>query len=536
MNPFHPLQGEFELPSKFTNPFDYQPCEIVRIASQEVMDYLSARQEWREELSKGKMFGVLIVRNTKGEIGFLTAFSGNLAGESCHTYFTPPIFDLQDRANFFKEEESEITNINITIKRLRNSEEYCELQSKLRNLQLSAQRQIADLKGEIKARKAKRDEIRTNSPSAEIIKELTKESQYQKAELKRVESVLKSQIIETEAQFNKLNSEIENLKVRRQSRSLELQKKIFDSYKILNFDLKSSTLTEIFERVRHTLPPAGTGECAAPKLLNYALSNNLRPIAMGEFWWGQSPVGEVRRHAEFYTACKSKCEPILNYVLEGVELDSPASDYKIMGELEVIYQDEQLAVVNKPAGMLSVSGRVSLPSVEGLLPSVFSQHPDVKVVHRLDMDTSGILLIALNRECYVDLQRQFAQRTLQKRYVAILDGVLGYDSAEIDLPLSPNFEERPRQRVDHISGKEALTHLEVISRTESTTRVALIPHTGRTHQLRLHCAHAEGAAMPIVGDRLYGSPAERLMLHAEWISFTHPRTLERLTFEVAAPF
>ncbi len=448
----------------------------------------------------------------------------------------PPIFDLNSTETFFRVEESRISEINAEIKALESDAEFLNLKSQLATQRSESAQKIAEYRAIIKSSKIQRNTIRQTTSDQDVISKLTKESQHQKAELKRIECSELQKISLIESQLSTHITQIEKLKSLRQTLSQELQQRLFESYIIHNFKGDKESIFSIFKEARGMLPPAGTGECAAPKLLNYAYLNSLTPIAMGEFWWGESPMGEVRHHGEYYTACKSKCEPLLNYMLTGLNVELQSQNYAINRDVKIVYQDSWLAVVDKPAGMLSVKGKGVDISVEYLLPVLFTSASEAKVVHRLDMDTSGLLVISFNADVYRELQRQFAMREVSKEYVAILDGFLPNDTGAISLPLSPNFEERPRQIVDYVSGKESITHYKVVSRQGSQTRVTLTPHTGRTHQLRLHCAHTQGLKSPIVGDRLYGKPARRLMLHAEKIAFRHPITREVIEVESPAEF
>ncbi len=197
-------------------------------------------------------------------------------------------------------------------------------------------------------------------------------------------------------------------------------------------------------------------------------------------------------------------------------------------------------VVDKPSGMLSVPGRTGEPSVQSLLSGICDE---VHIVHRLDQDTSGLMVVALNAAAYHHLQRQFMQHTISKRYIALVSCAHQLPaSTTISLPLRPDPLDRPRQVVDPVNGKTAVTRCEVIATEGCIARLALMPLTGRTHQLRMHCAHVKGLNAPIVGDRLYGwqSPnsetATRLCLHAEQLTFVHPVSAQEMTFKSVVPF
>ncbi len=525
------------LPLRFTNPFDYKPHATVRMAADQLQVYLRERSEWSEEISRGKMFGVLVVRNGDGEVGFLAAFSGNLSGATRHEYFTPPIFDLQQVGSFFGAEEAEISEINSTIAEIESSQEYHDLIDRRVKIAASHDSTIEEFRAKIKSDKSRRKTLRDGGCSTEELAMLVRESQYQKAQLKRLEQSRKEDLSEVDALIEPLRSNISTLKDQRRRLSVALQRKIFDHYQVRNHRGEFLCMTDIFENSIGALPPAGAGECAAPKLLQFAFDNNLEIIALGEFWQGESPRGEIRHHGYYYPACQSKCRYILGYMLDGMELENWSSAPVVGREIEVLYQDEYLAAVNKPSGMLSVMGRDKMEvSVESKLSELFPQYPEAKVVHRLDMDTSGILLIALNGLIYSALQAQFAAREVKKRYVALLDGEISNNVGELDLPLIADIEERPRQKVDYQIGKESHTTYDIVERRDGVTRVNLYPHTGRTHQLRVHCSHCDGLNTPIVGDRLYGTSAERLMLHAAEITFTHPVTGERVNFSCEPEF
>ncbi len=324
--------------------------------------------------------------------------------------------------------------------------------------------------------------------------------------------------------------------------SQELQTWLFHQYQLLNAKGETKDLVDIWQdyhcspriRNKYPLPPGGTGDCCAPKLLQYAFSHGLRPICMAEFWWGPSPKSEIRHQGQFYPACRGKCKPILTWMLQGLDVDpNPEETRASHLTIEVIYEDDVLAVINKPSGLLSVPGRTEDHSVATI---AMERWPGSLPVHRLDMGTSGLMVIAKTKEAYVSLQEQFVKRTVKKRYIALVEGIVKEPKGRITLPLIFDPMNRPRQMVDYQRGKSAVTEYEVLDARDGRTLLALYPHTGRTHQLRMHCAHPDGLDCPIVGDELYGHKAERLCLHCDQIEFAHPVTGERMSFNLPNPF
>ena len=537
------------LPEKFTYPFHYTPHPLCVLAAEEVKAYIASRKEWQEELASGKMFGVLIVQtdngitnNEENQIGYLAAFSGNLAGKNLHPYFVPPVYDLLQPEGFFKIEEEQISAINIRIRELENSSSYLDSKEKWKIETEQAKAVLNQAKAELKIAKEAREIRRQSSPelSEEEQASLIRESQYQKAEYKRLEKEWKKRLEELETEVRHFDIEIERLKTERKERSAALQRKLFEQFRMLNAQGEVKDLYTIFEQTVQKVPPAGAGECALPKLLQYAYLHQLKPLAMAEFWWGDSPKNEIRHHGYYYPSCKGKCEPILQHMLQGLEVDenpllNPVHEEE---ELEIVFEDEWLLIVNKPAGMLSVPGKVeNRDSVYHRLKKKYPEATGPIIVHRLDMATSGLLLVAKTKKVHQDLQAQFANRSIKKRYVAVLDGiVLSERTGRIELPLCLNALDRPRQIVSKEYGKEAITEYKIISESEKIidesersineprkyTRIVFYPLTGRTHQLRVHAAHPEGLGCPILGDELYGKKADRLYLHAEYIEFRHP--------------
>ena len=533
---------DISLPQKFTYPFYYTPHLLCTLATEKVQEYLHAQFSWKDELNQGKMFGVLIVQNTIGEIGFLAAFSGILAGNNAHSYFVPPVYDLQQQEGFFQAEEREISAINTDIKALENEQEYLSCQQELQTKQAIAKQTLEKAKEQLKADKAIRTQQRNSYLSTCDQAALIKESQHQKAEFKRLKQNWENQMATIEAKLEIFQCKINALKTERKQRSALLQQKLFEHFCFLNAKGESKNLCEIFEQTAKQIPPAGSGECAAPKLLQYAYQNKLTPMAMAEFWWGESPQTEIRHHGYYYPSCREKCEPILNYMLQGLEVEENPLEHSTNNthKLEILFEDEYLVAINKPSGMLSVPGKSNQISVYQLVRMTYPAATGPMIVHRLDMATSGILLITKTKEVHKQLQIQFKNHTIKKRYIAILDGVLSSDSGRISLPLCPNPNDRPRQMVSYECGKNAITEYEVIEQisagTHKRTRIAFNLLTGRTHQLRVHSAHPKGLNTPILGDELYGQKSDRLYLHAEMLEFQHPISKQIIQIEKRGEF
>ena len=537
--------ADIPLPERFTYPFCYTPHPLCVLAAEEVQDYLSRQQEWEEELKSGKMFGVLIVQTPQGEIGYLAAFSGILAGKNVHPFFVPPVYDLLQPQGFFKAEEEQISQINVRIRQLEQDDKYKELTDRLSASEQKAQEALSEARQRMKAAKEKREKRRRNSstlgnrltPEEETT--LIRESQFQKAEYKRMERLWKEETGKLQKQRDEWQCRIQQLKAERKTRSAALQQQLFQQFRMLNYRGEVKTLCEIFEQTAHRTPPAGAGECAAPKLLQQAYLHNWKPIAMAEFWWGASPKTEIRHHGHYYPACKGKCEPILKHTLQGLDVEENPmlrSMQCAVREPEIVYEDQWLLVINKPEGMLSVPGKEATTSVYSQMRKRYPDADGPLIVHRLDMATSGLLIIAKTKSVHQNLQAQFKSRLVKKRYIALLEGVVAQDEGTIELPLCLNPLDRPRQIVDAEHGKTAITDYQVLERTDAQTRIAFYPRTGRTHQLRVHAAHPLGLHCPIIGDELYGKKADRLYLHAEALEFTHPITKENIKITKEAAF
>ena len=541
MGKFHLFDGDVaavELPRQFTCPFCYEPHRLALMAVEQVQHYVASRTDWADEMGAGKMLGVLVAIDGDGRLGYLAAFSGNLAGSVHHDFFVPPVYDLLDPQGEFKQGEAQIAAINHEVERLEKSPEWVRLQQR----EADAQRKIADEIGKFKAlmalHKQQRDERRAaGNLTAGEQEELLNQSRFEKAELKRIRQRLEAQLQEIRDEMDVFCRHINELKSRRKAMSETLQERIFRLFVVSNARGEKRDLVEVFKPLG-TLPPAGAGECCAPRLLNYAYINGLRPVCMAEFWWGASPVGEVRHHGHFYSACRSKCKPILDFMLQGLDVEDNRLEMPMEDKtpLDVVYDDRWLTVLNKPSGMLTVPGKALEDSLLTRYQTAFPEAHGPVVVHRLDQETSGLVVFAKDKATHKALQQQFENHTIKKRYVALLDGKVAHDDGLIDLPLMPDVYDRPRQRVDHDQGKPATTRYRVLERSGGMTRIALEPLTGRTHQLRVHCSHPQGLNCPIVGDRLYGTTSTRLMLHAQSITLVHPATGREMTLETPPEF
>lgn len=533
-----------EVPARLNNPFEYAPHPLAQLAAEQVKRYVAKHQEWHAELERGKMLGVLVVHDGDGQLGFLAAYSGILSGSNNHEYFVPAVYDLLLPDGEFKKGEAQISAINAQIAHLQASSALTEARQALHMAEDEKTAAIDAYKQTMSEAKALREVRRAEGElSANEEKALIAESQFQKAELKRLRLRHEAIIAEKKKEVDDITDEILALKARRKSMSEALQERIFRLFVVSDANGEQLDLMDVFATFYQCnptlqaslIPPSGSGECCAPKLLQYAFSHQLKPLCIAEFWWGNSPAQEIRHHGHYYGACLSKCRPILTHMLKGVDVERQQPEIPVMSLADaIIYEDQWMVVANKPAGMLTVPGRLHDGSLQTRLSEKMGM--PLKAVHRLDMSTSGLVILAKTDEVYTAMQSEFANRNIKKRYIALLDGIVKTEDGIIDLPLRPDIDDRPRQMVDHEHGKRAITHFEVIQRTDGRTRIAFYPNTGRTHQLRVHASHNEGLGCPIVGDMLYGRASTRLMLHAESISFTHPITKEAVTFEAPLPF
>lgn len=544
--PFGTQDQAFELPKRFTFPFYYNvhplaqhAVELLQLRLQKENyshDFGIGKKE--REGAIGKMFGVLVVLNTNGELGYLAAFSGKLGNSNEHEGFVPPVFDLLEAQGFFRKEEVAINALTLQIEALEKKLNVKELENEhlLQKQQLA--QKIANALQKNQHAKAHRAELRAQYSGnekgfLELSETLAKQSMQDSRALKEIKKKVQLELANSKIKLDFAKAEIENIRQQRAAHSADLQRRIFERYTFLNALGEQKNVLELFAGS----PPAGAGECAAPKLLQYAYLNQLKPICMAEFWWGMSPDSEVRIHGHFYPSCKSKCEPILGHMLKGLSVDSnPITAVHPPKPLDVIYEDAYIVAVNKAPEYLSVPGKNPQPNTLEDLQNKYPEATGPLLVHRLDMSTSGILLAAKTKLMHERLQRQFVLRKVKKEYVAILDGVPIVPNGEIKLPLRVDLDDRPRQLVCDEHGSFAHTTYQILEKSDNYTRVQLIPHTGRTHQLRVHCAHHLGLNCPIKGDDLYGQKADRLYLHAAKLGFYHPFSNEWIELNCSPDF
>ncbi|MDY4565648.1 MAG: pseudouridine synthase [Prevotella sp.] len=596
----HTLNVSIPSPRQFTYPFCYDVDPLAEAASLELQRYIADADLMSTEKGCGKMFGVLVVEyeDESGALqrGFLAAYSGLLGGRNDWPYFVPPVFDAQQPDGHFKRTEREISAINREIAAIEHDPEYLQSVEQHEQTKKRLQDEVDAFKAEVDAAKVRRDARRKSGEplSEEEQAEMIRESQFMKAELRRRRKAMEQANSTLHIPHSTF---LKSLQRKRKQMSDELQRWLFAAYRMLNAKGEERDLIDIFREYTHAMPPAGAGDCCAPKLLQYAYLHHLRPVCMAEFWWGESPASEIRHHLHYYPACRSKCLPILTHMLKGLDVaPNPLAQKRHTAEPRVLYADEYILVVDKPAGMLSVPGKaesvrsefsdsanisveeyfanLQLPTNSQFTTEQFTigeadnsklkiqNSKFLKAAHRLDMDTSGLLVLARTEQAYVELQRQFASRETVKRYEAVLSGVPTQNSKlktqnsstqpsgcleAISLPLIADINDRPRQRVDMEHGKPALTLYNIVEvrAVDANTAVAyttkkvdkgrtlvhLYPKTGRTHQLRVHCAHPLGLACPILGDPLYGiERADRMYLHAAELTFRHPVTDEMMHF------
>ena len=552
MNPpiLHPLPPEARQltpPTQLNNPFSYKPHPLCLAAAEDLKPLIEALPLAEDE---GKMFGVLIVEE-RGILYYLAAYSGQIGGRADWAGFVPAIYDYLQPDGYFKTHEAEISQLNHEIEERENNSERLAALQELERFKKEAEEKVADYRLKIAEAKAERQRIReTQTLTAEQEATLIKESQFQKAELRRLRKRYTSELEALTAKVDLFEKPIQQMKRERHERSDALQHWLFERFDLLNLHGEHRLLTDIFAHTPQGVPPSGAGECCAPRLLQYAFQHQLRPLAIAEFWYGPSPKAEIRHHGHFYPACRGKCLPILTWMLGNqFTIDnsqftsnhhqSPTSNTSpLWGRKEgasILFEDPHIVVIDKPAGMLTAPGISETYSVYSIMRERYPDSDSPLIVHRLDQATSGLLVIAKTKEAHRLMQQQFLNHQVKKKYVAILEKEMETDEAvhQIVLPMRCDPLNRPYQVIDYENGKTAITQYQYLG----NRRIALYPQTGRTHQLRVHCAHADGLGNPILGDELYGSlSADRLYLHAETIQFTHPITQQPLFFESKAPF
>ncbi|CAM1347644.1 RluA family pseudouridine synthase [Tenacibaculum crassostreae] len=529
--------SSISLPDKFTYPYNYIPHKLAKIASEELQAYLQNQTDFihdfgintpENENALGKMFGVLVVQQSNGNLGYLTAFSGKLADNTQHKHFVPPVFDVLDKNGFYLKTEDKLNQLSLEIETLEESADYIDSKNVYNNALALNATLLSEEQNKIKLRRKKRKELKKQNNQQNINEEFY---------LREYEVYLNEKTHPLKVQFECFQLKINDLKKERANLSARVQHKIFEQYQFLNSNQEVKNLLNIFDCSQQNIP-AGAGDCCAPKLLQYAFKHDLKPICMAEFWWGKPLNTSIRKHQNYYPACTGKCKPILTHMLKEMLVDENPLTAQLNKEkeLKIIYEDEDLVVLNKPHELLTVSGKEFKDSVYSRVKKLYPNATGPLVVHRLDMSTSGILLIAKSEETYKHLQAQFINKTIKKRYVALLDGILQTKKGEINLPIRVDLDDRPKQLVCYEHGKKAFTKWETVEVINNKTKVYFYPITGRTHQLRVHSAHNLGLNTAIVGDDLYGEKSDRLYLHAEKITFIHPTSKKEISFTSSSPF
>lgn len=540
---------DLALPTRFTFPYYYTPhpvCELAMLQLQQSLIDCGVN-----ETSQGNLYAVLLVQNpTTQELGYLSAFSGLqldpiLASQLKSIDFVPPAFDSeqfqsQNSANLARQ-----SRLADDIEKLQKSHNLNALESDLETLKAESAQAIGAFQLAMAENKAQRTVLREQAnqekafgnleSAASLLKQLGNQSSQEKRDLKALRIEWKQKIAERQLQVDAIESELKNRKQDYQTISAELEAQRLNHYRFINQATESKSLLDLLEG-KDALE--GSGDCCLPKLLNFAFEYGFKPLALSEFWWGLPPADVIRQHGNLYPVCQSKSFEILDHQLNGIELEdnplivNPASSKSF----DIVYEDNEIVVVNKPEEFLSVPGKFIEDSIYTRIKDRYPEATGPLIIHRLDMSTSGLLILALTARSNKHIQKQFIDRTVEKRYTALLDDEIEGRSGDISLPLRGDITDRPRQLVCHEHGRNAETHWEVVSTKNGKTKVHLYPKTGRTHQLRVHCAHPLGLGVPIRGDDLYGYKRERLHLHAGYLKLIHPATGEWIEFEVPSEF
>jgi tRNA pseudouridine32 synthase/23S rRNA pseudouridine746 synthase len=551
---FEPQPAPAEVPARLASPFTPSPPHPLACRAAEALRLRLRRGDLGrgldlgalDEPGRGKMFGVLVVADTEGRVGYLCAFSGMLDGRWHVEGFAPPLFDAAARDAFWPAGEAELRALDERHAELTHGPEPTALRARLAELSARHDAEAAELRARHDANRRLRHEARQRLANGEAgddarraaLHALGQESRADDMERRRLDAAHRQEREALVSALRALDARRAGLEQLRAERSRQLWQQIAYNYVIPNARGEERPLGALFAPEP---PPGGAGDCAAPKLLAHAYRHHLRPLALAEFWWGAPPLTGDRHSGEYYPACHSKCGEVLPYMLEGLSVDpAPLLDAGLDAaeELRLVYEDAWVLVVDKPCGLLSVPGRHS-PLRDSVLVRLRKRYPETSglaVVHALDAEASGLLLVARDPESHAALQRQFARREADKHHAAWLEGQVAGDEGVIELPLRADREEGGRYMVDPHHGKRALTEWRVTQRMGPRTRVSLLPRTGLTHQLRVHAAHPLGLGAPIAGDRLYGADGTRLMLHAETLTFRHPHTGARVELECRAPF
>ena len=533
---FSPQLSIADTPHRLRNPFENNPHPLA-ISASELLK-VKLRQSY-PAFDVGKMFGVLVVLDEASKMGFLSSFSGMLNQQWLVPGFVPPVFDIDQQQLFLDDGAITVNALTATIERLTQCPDYLVAIADVNSLEQQQSVALTGLKALHKTNKLERKQIREklgcDAQATQKMKQLALLSQQDKRAYLQLKLQSQALLGEANAKLDQDHrNRITQLTNQRRDLSQQLHEQVFDSYQLKNSLGEISAVRSLFYGKK---PPSGTGDCAAPKLLQFAFNHQLKPLALAEFWWGKPPATGVRHHGNLYSPCRGKCHPILPFMLRGldVEMSDNASIRETL-EPTIVYEDADIVVVNKPADLLSIPGKEERHSVLSWLKKKYPDATGALLVHRLDMSTSGLLLAAKTSQAHKYLQKQFIKRTVKKRYIAVLSKVIEHEDKVIDLPLRVDLDDRPRQVVCYQHGKAALTRMEVISSDAVSTRVYFYPVTGRTHQLRVHAAHCNGLAAPIVGDDLYGTRGGRLFLHAQMLTFDHPATGNKMELMTPAPF
>jgi tRNA pseudouridine32 synthase/23S rRNA pseudouridine746 synthase len=508
---------------------------LVEAIAYQLMRQLEAKDEY---FYRGKMYGILLVKTPDQQLKVLKAFSG-LAIHS---------LELNEWVSMISGKDQIILEEKRTVAKLEEmKEEIAYLQTlpegeDLKKLQEQFEQALQIFKEQQAQAKLIRQEKReyfqqnlTGMALKLALEELNNQSYDDSKALKKFKDTWKEKLQPLQDKVTEIENQIKQLKARRKSISRHLQGQLFQAYSLTNFSGESRSIDSF---MNYGGFPTGTGECCAPKLLHYAAIHQLIPLGMAEFWWGKDSKDKVS--GQFYGACRERCQPLMGFLLSGLSLTENSSTVTDK-TLTILYEDPFLIAVNKPTGLLSTPGRYfeTQDSVLSRLRHQYEDGMNFRAIHRLDQDTSGILLIARNGNIQNLLSQQFRQRNIHKVYEALLAGIVKIDQGIIKLPLWGDPNNRPYQRVNDEKGKgkRAITQFKVMERQDNLTRIEFIPLTGRTHQLRVHAADKKGLGTPILGDHLYGSPPySRLCLHAKELGFIYPNTQEKVILKTETPF